>query len=370
MIIGLPKEIKAQESRVGLTPQSVEKLVSAGNTVIFEKNAGIESGFLDEEYVKSGGKLVNTASEVFMESELIIKVKEPLSEEVKHLRPGQILFTYLHLAANKSLTEALLKSQCVSIAYEAVTDDSGKLPLLAPMSEVAGRMSIQAGAYSLERKNKGRGLLLSGATGVSPADVLILGGGVVGTNAADIALGLQSNVTILDISNDRLKELESRYSGKIQTALSNFENIKEFITKADLVVGGVLIPGAEAPRLVTKGMIKTMRPGSVIVDVAIDQGGCIETSRPTTHADPIYLVDNVVHYCVANMPGGVPRTSTMALNNATLPFILQLSSLGLKKALQDKNFLAGLNTYKGDMTCKPVADHFGIKYVEPGSVIH
>ena len=371
MRIGVPKEIKPQENRIGLTPDSVKVLTSNGHEVLVENNAGFEAGFDNNQYKISGAKIVNKAEDIFNDSDIIVKVKEPLSNEVKMIRENQIVFTYLHLAAAKELTEGLIKSKSICIAYETVTDNDGRLPLLAPMSAVAGRMSIQAGAHSLEKNQKGRGLLLGGAPGVDPANVVILGGGVVGENAALIATGMRAKVYIVDKSEKRLEELKSVFGDKIIPQLSEKTDLKKLISNCDLLIGGVLIPGAEAPKLVTKDMIKTMKRGSVIVDVAIDQGGCVETSKATTHANPTYIVDDVVHYCVANMPGGVPRTSTLALNKATIPFLSKLANEGYKKALKkDKNFLAGLNVYKGIVTYKAVADIFGHQYTSPSEVIN
>ena len=366
MRIGVPKEIKAQESRVGLTPDSVKVLTSNGHEVLIENNSGFEAGFDNDQYEKAGAKIVGQAIDIFNDSEIIVKVKEPLNNEIEMIRENQIVFTYLHLAAAKELTEGLIKSKSVCIAYETVTDSSGKLPLLAPMSAVAGRMSIQAGAHSLEKTQKGRGLLLGGAPGVDPATVVILGGGVVGENAALIATGMKAKVYIVDKSSQRLEQLKGIFGSKIIPQQSDKTDLKKLISECVLLIGGVLIPGAEAPKLITKDMLKLMKRGSVIVDVAIDQGGCVETSRPTTHANPTYIVDDVVHYCVANMPGGVPRTSTLALNKATLPFLSKLADKGCEKALrEDKNFLKGLNIFKGHVTHKAVADVFGYKYVSP-----
>ena len=370
MKIGVPKEIKPQEYRIGLTPDSVKILTSNGHEVLVENNGGFEAGFYNDQYKNVGAKIIDKAEDIFNDAEIIVKVKEPLSNEVKMIRENQIVFTYLHLAAAKELTEGLIKSKSVCIAYETVTDNNGRLPLLAPMSAVAGRMSVQAGAHSLEKNQKGRGLLLGGAPGVEPANVVILGGGVVGENAALIATGMRAKVHIVDKSEKRLEQLKKIFGEKIIPELSDKTDLKKLVTECDLLIGGVLIPGAEAPKLITKEMIKTMKKGSVIVDVAIDQGGCIETSKPTTHADPTYIVDNVVHYCVANMPGGVPRTSTLALNNATLPFLVKLANDGYKKTLKgDKNFLAGLNVYKGNVTYEAVADVLGHKYVSPNQLL-
>ena len=370
MKIGVPKEIKPQENRIGLTPDSVKSLTSNGHEVLVENNGGFEAGFENDQYTKAGAKIASSAADIFNDSEIIVKVKEPQKEEVDMIRENQIVYTYLHLAAAKDLTEGLIKSKSINIAYETVTDDNGRLPLLAPMSAVAGRMSVQAGAHCLEKNQKGRGLLLGGAPGVTGGTVVILGGGVVGENAAVIATGMQAKVHIVDKSEARLNQLVKIFGNKIIPEQSDKINLKDLISEADLIVGGVLIPGAEAPKLVTKDMLKLMKRGSVIVDVAIDQGGCVETSKPTTHGDPTYIVDDVVHYCVANMPGGVPRTSTLALNKATLPLLVKLANKGYQKALgEDKNFLAGLNVYKGHVTYKAVADVFGHEYLDPGEAI-
>ncbi len=371
MKIGVPKEIKPQENRIGLTPDSVKTLVSEGHEVLVENNGGFEAGFENTQYLKAGAKIADTASDIFNDSEIIVKVKEPQKIEVDMIRENQIIYTYLHLAAAKELTEGLIKSKSINIAYETVTDDNGRLPLLAPMSAVAGRMSVQAGAHCLEKNQNGRGILLGGAPGGEPANVLILGGGVVGENAAIIATGMKAKVHVVDKSEFRLKQLVEIFGDKIIPVQSDKSDLNKLVAETDLLVGGVLIPGAEAPKLITKEMIKIMKRGSVIVDVAIDQGGCVETSRPTTHGDPTYIVDDVVHYCVANMPGGVPRTSTFALNQATLPFLVKLANKGYQKALsEDKNFLAGLNIFKGQVTYKAVADAFGYNFVEPHQIIN
>ena len=370
MRIGVPKEIKPQENRIGLTPDSVKILTSNGHEVLVENNSGFEAGFDNVHYKNMGAKIIDKVEDIFNDSDIIVKVKEPLSNEIKMIKEDQIIFTYLHLAAGKELTEGLVKSKSICIAYETVTDKDGRLPLLAPMSAVAGRMSIQAGAHSLEKNQRGRGLLLGGAPGVDPATVVILGGGVVGENAALIATGMKSKVYVVDKSSQRLEQLKEIFGEKIIPLQSNKTDLKELISKCDLLIGGVLIPGAEAPKLVTRDMLKLMKRGSVIVDVAIDQGGCVETSKPTTHADPTYIVDNIVHYCVANMPGGVPRTSTIALNKATLPYLSRLANKGYQKALkEDQNFLAGLNIYKGQVTYKAIAKVFGLKYVSPSTAI-
>jgi alanine dehydrogenase len=363
MIIGVPKEIKLQEHRIGLTPESVKALTNKKHEVLVQDNGGFEAGFTNEDYLLVGAKIIKTPEEIFKNAELIVKVKEPQMNEVEMIRENQIIYTYLHLAAAKELTMGLIKSKSICIAYETVTDDDGRLPLLAPMSAVAGRMSIQAGAHALEKNQMGRGLLIGGAPGVASANVVILGGGVVGENAAIIATGMRGNVYIVDKSKKRLEELHKKFGDKIIPTDSNKVDLNKLISECDLLIGGVLIPGAEAPKLITKEMIKSMKRGSVIVDVAIDQGGCVETSKPTTHANPTYLVDEVVHYCVANMPGGVPRTSTMALNKATLPLLLKLADQGYKKTLQEnKNYLAGLNVFKGHVTYKGVSDAFDLKY--------
>ena len=371
MKIGVPKEIKPQENRIGLTPQSVKTLTSNGHVVLVEKDGGFEAGFDNDQYKSAGAKIIDKAEDIFNDSEIIVKVKEPLSNEVKMIRENQIIFTYLHLAATKELTQGLINSKSVCIAYETVTDNNGRLPLLAPMSAVAGRMSVQAGAHCLEKNQKGRGVLLGGAPGGDPANVVILGGGVVGENAAIIATGMRAKVHIVDKSEERLKQLSQIFGDKIIPQLSEKTDLNKLISECDLLVGGVLIPGAEAPKLITKNMLKSMKRGSVIVDVAIDQGGCVETSKPTTHANPTYIVDDIVHYCVANMPGGVPRTSTFALNKATLPYLEKLAKDGYKKALkEDDNFLAGLNVCQGSVTYKAVADLFGHKYISPKEIIN
>ena len=371
MRIGVPKEIKPQENRIGLTPDSVKTLVSEGHEVLVENNGGFEAGFDNDQYKDAGAKIIEKAADIFNDAEIIVKVKEPQKVEVEMIRENQIVYTYLHLAAAKELTEGLVKSKSINIAYETITDDNGRLPLLAPMSAVAGRMSVQAGAHCLEKNQKGRGVLLGGAPGGEPANVLILGGGVVGENAATIATGMKAKVHVVDKSEARLKQLVEIFGDKIIPEQSDKIDLKKLVAEADLIVGGVLIPGAEAPKLVTKDMLKLMKRGSVIVDVAIDQGGCVETSKPTTFNDPTFIVDNVVHYCVANMPGGVPRTSTIALNKATLPYLVKLANKGYQKALgEDKNFLAGLNVHKGHVTYKAVADVFGHEYVNPGDAIN
>ena len=370
MRIGVPKEIKVLENRVGLTPGSVRELTHHGQAVIVEHNAGQGIGMDDEAYRKAGAEVVGTAAEVFAAADMVIKVKEPQAGERRMLREGQVLFTYLHLAPDPEQAKDLVASGAVCIAYETVTSPTGGLPLLAPMSEVAGRMAVQAGAYYLEKPHGGLGVLLGGVPGVDPAKVVVLGGGVVGSHACHIALGMGADVWVLDRSVDVLRALWRQFGRSLNTIYSTRDAVERHVTTADLVIGGVLIPGASAPRLVSREVVSRMKPGSVVVDVAIDQGGCFETSRPTTHADPIYVVDGVTHYCVANMPGGVPRTSTFALNNATLPFVLALASKGWRKALTDDPHLKnGLNVAAGKVTCKPVAEALGYKYVAPEAVM-
>ncbi|MGQ8363722.1 alanine dehydrogenase [Glaciecola sp. 1036] len=362
MIIGVPKEIKNHEYRVGLTPAAVKEFVSNGHEVLVQVDAGTAIGFTDDLYQAAGASMISGPEEIFQRAEMIIKVKEPQPNECKMLREGQILYTYLHLAPDPTQTELLVASGATCIAYETVTDRTGALPLLAPMSEVAGRMSVQAGAHYLEKAHGGSGTLLGGVPGVAPGKVLIIGGGVVGINAAKMAIGMGADVTILDRSLTRLRQLDDIFAGRLHTVFSTEDAIEHYSSRADLVIGAVLIPGAAAPKLLTKEHIKNMKPGSVLVDVAIDQGGCFETSKATTHQDPVYMVDDVVHYCVANMPGGVARTSTMALNNATLPFGLALANKGAKKALlEDPHLLAGLNVHKGIVTYKAVQDALGDK---------
>jgi alanine dehydrogenase len=371
MLIGVPSEIKAQELRVGLTPESVQQLVNHGHQVLVQDQAGYGAGFENSDYEKTGAKIIKETSDIFYDADLIVKVKEPLQNEVEMLRENQILFTYLHLAAAPELTAGLIKSKAICIAYETVTDENNRLPLLAPMSAVAGRMSIQAGAHSLEKNQKGRGLLLGGAPGAQPGNVLILGGGVVGENAAIIATGIQAVVSIIDKSPQRLKELHSKFGDAIIPLQSDEIDLQEHIKNCDLLIGGVLVPGANAPKLVSKEMISSMKRGAVIVDVAIDQGGCVETSKPTTHANPTYVVGEVVHYCVTNMPGGVPMTSTLALNAVTLPFVLKLAQEGYKNALaSDANFLAGLNICQGNVTYKAVADELNYEYITASLAIN
>lgn len=364
MKIGVPKEIKIHEYRVGMTPTSVGELTRLGHQIIVESNAGLGIGFDNQAYQRAGAEIVETAAQIFAESDMIVKVKEPQPSEYKQLRPGQILFTYLHLAPDPEQTKGLIESGCIAIAYETVTDRFGGLPLLAPMSEVAGRMSIQAGASFLEKGNGGSGVLLGGVAGVSPGKVVILGGGVAGANAAKMAIGLGARVTVFDKNPRRLNELDWMFQGRIQTLYSTYDMIEKHVTEADLVVGAVLVMGAAAPKLVTHDMIKKMRPGSVIVDIAIDQGGCFETSRPTTHAAPTFIADDIVHYCVTNMPGAVARTSTVALNNATLPFIIALAEKGYQRALnEDSHLRNGLNVFKGKITHEAVAYELKLPYI-------
>ena len=364
MLIGVPKEIKNHEYRVGMTPLSVREAVRHGHKLWVQSGAGLGIGATDENYKKAGAQIIPNAEEIFAKADMIGKVKEPQAVERKMLREGQILYTYLHLAPDPEQTKDLVESGAVCIAYETVTNSRGGLPLLAPMSQVAGRMSIQSGAHCLEKAQGGSGILLGGVPGVAPAKVVILGGGVVGTNAAAMAMGLGADVTILEKSTDRMEELVARFGTQLKTLYSTQGAVEDECAIADLVVGGVLIPGAAAPKLVTRKMLKDWKNGSVLVDVAIDQGGCAETSRPTTHADPTYVVDGVIHYCVANMPGGVARTSTYALNNVTLPFGLAIANKGYKQALlEDHHLRAGLNVCKGKVTYKAVADVLGYDYV-------
>jgi alanine dehydrogenase len=370
MRIGVPREIKVLEHRVGLTPESVRELHAHGHEVIVETQAGQGIGMDDEAYRKAGASIVATASDVFAGGDMIVKVKEPQASERRLLKPGQVLFTYLHLAPDREQARELIQSGAVCIAYETVTSASGGLPLLAPMSEVAGRMSIQAGAYFLEKAHGGLGVLLGGVPGVDPAKVVILGGGVVGSHACHIALGMGAEVWVLDRNSDVLRALWRQFGRPLNTVFSTHDAIERHVMSADLVVGGVLIPGASAPKLVSAALVKKMKKGSVIVDVAIDQGGCFETSHPTTHADPTYVVDGVIHYCVANMPGGVPRTSTFALNNATLPFVLALADKGYRKALADDVHLRdGLNVAFGKLTCRPVAEALAYPHVDAMSAL-
>lgn len=364
MLIGVPKEIKTHEYRVGLVPSSVRELVHHGHRVMVQSGAGLGIGFDDKAYKAAGARIAASAAEVYAKSEMIVKVKEPQPAECKMLRRGQLLFTYLHLAPDPDQANALIKSGCTAIAYETVTSPRGTLPLLSPMSEVAGRMAVQVGAHCLEKERGGCGILLGGVPGVHPGKVVVLGGGVAGTNAARMAMGLEAYVTVVDKSLDRLKQLDEQFGSKLYTAYATVDTIERLVIDADLVVGAVLVPGAAAPRLVTRAMLKKMRPGSVLVDISIDQGGCFESSRPTTHADPTYVVDGIVHYCVANMPGAVARTSTFALNNATLPFALALANKGYRKACaEDPHLCNGLNVHAGMITHEAVATALRRRYV-------
>lgn len=362
MKIGVPKEIKAQEYRVGLGPDNVQALVGQGHECLVEAGAGQAIGFSDADYRQSGATLVERAVELYETAELIVKVKEPQASECDLLRSGQLLFCYLHLAASRALLECLAKTDAICIAYETVTDNRGQLPLLAPMSEVAGRMSVQAGVHHLENPQGGAGVLLGGVSGVAPGVVVIIGGGVVGTQAARMAVGLGAEVTIIDKSVNRLRELDQLFMGRVKTTVASPQSIGKTIRHADLVVGAVLVSGAAAPKVVTREMIKTMRPGAVVVDVAIDQGGCFETSQPTTHEAPTYVVDGVVHYCVANIPGAVARTSTQALTNASFPYVEAIANRGLKDALQDQHLADGVNIYRGQITQAAVAELFNLQY--------
>ena len=370
MRIGVPKEIKNHEYRVGMTPSAVRELSRSGHQVMVQASAGEAIGFTDEDYRRAGATLEKAPETVFRDNELIVKVKEPQAAERRLLGPDQTLFTYLHLAPDADQTRDLVASGATCIAYETVTDERGHLPLLAPMSEVAGRMSVQAGAHCLEREKGGRGVLLGGVPGVSPARVTIIGAGMVGQNALAMAVGMGADVSILDVNVAVLRELDHRYGNRIRTVFSSADLLDQCVTEADLVIGAVLIPGASAPKLVTRDMLRRMPDGSVLVDVAIDQGGCAETSRPTTHDDPVFIEEGVVHYCVANMPGAVARTSTLALNNATLPFIRQLADRGPVQAMLDNpHLLAGLNVCRGQVTYREVAQAHGLDYVEPAAAL-
>ena len=370
MIVGLPKEIKDNEYRVGLTPAGARALTDAGHKVIVEKSAGEGSGFEDELYERAGATIIPSADDVWAEAEMIVKVKEPIEPEYPRMKEGLLLFTYLHLAPDPKQTQALLEHKVTGIAYETITDKKGTLPLLTPMSEVAGRMAVQVGAQYLEKMNGGRGVLVGGVPGVPAARVVILGGGVVGTNAAKIAVGMGAQVTIVDKNLDRLRELDDIFLSKISTLASSAYAIHGAISEADLIIGGVLVPGAAAPKLVTREMLKDVSKGSVIVDVAVDQGGCIETTRPTTHSNPTYYVEDVLHYCVANMPGAVPRTSTFALTNATLPYALRLANRGFLDAISsDPGLKEGVNTYAGKLTYKAVADDQGLEYTSLDDIL-
>jgi alanine dehydrogenase len=371
MIIGVPKEIKNNENRVGLTPAGVSALCKAGHTVNVQATAGIGSGFSDEEYAAAGATMLASIEEIYKIADMIIKVKEPIELEYPLIKENQLLFTYFHFASYEPLTNAMIERKAVCLAYETVEKKDRSLPLLVPMSEVAGRMSIQEGAKYLEKPMGGRGILLGGVPGVKPANVLILGGGIVGTQAAKMAAGMSADVTIMDISIPRLRELDDILPKNVKTVFSNEYNVREAVKQADLVVGAVLIPGAKAPHLVTRDMLKIMKPGTVLVDVAVDQGGCIETCKPTTHEDPTYVIDGIIHYCVANMPGAVPYTSTLALTNATLPYALQLANKGWKKACADNEELRlGLNVVEGKVVYKGVSDAFNLPYTEVSEVLN
>ena len=369
MRVGVPKEIKTDEFRVGLTPGAAREYVSAGHEVVIENGAGAGIGASDEDYQKAGAKVLCSASDVFGTADLIIKVKEPQPVERKMLRRGQILFTYLHLAPDPEQTKDLLTSGCTAIAYETVTDVAGGLPLLAPMSEVAGRLSIEAAGSALRHYSGGKGILLGGVPGVLPANVVVFGGGVVGSNAARVAAGMGSNVVVLDKSLPRLRALDDQFGGRVRMRYSTKDAVEEELARADVVIGAVLVPGATAPKIISRQSLKLLRPGSVIVDVAIDQGGFAETSKPTTHSDPTYIVDRVVHYCVANMPGAVPQTSSHALNNATLPFGLAIANDGLATLAKNAHLRAGLNIHDGRITCRPVAESLGLPFVSPADAL-
>ena len=364
MLIGIPREVKSEEYRVGLTPFNANELIENGHTVIVENNAGEGIGFSNEHYKAAGVEIVATAQEVYERADMIVKVKEPQPSEFELLRENQILFTYLHLAPDPDQAAALVKSGCIAIAYETVTNSRGHLPLLTPMSQVAGRLAIQAGAHCLEKPHGGCGVLLGGVPGVTPGRVVVIGGGVVGTNAVRMAMGKEAQVTVLDKSLSRLQELDFQFGSRLNTIFATRANIADYVRHADLVVGAVLVPGAAAPKLVTQHMLSQMKPGSVVVDVAIDQGGCFETSKPTTHKNPTYVVDEVVHYCVSNMPGAVPRTATLALNNATLPFVIELANKGYKKALlENPHLMNGVNVCHGHITHTDVARDLGMPYM-------
>ena len=360
MIIGVPKEVKDHESRVGVTPAGVKALTEAGHKVLVETGAGDLSAMPDDEYQSAGAEIVGSAYDVWRLADMVVKVKEPVEKEYAHFREGLVLFTYLHLAPLPTLTAKLLEKKVVGIAYETIRDKAGTLPLLTPMSEVAGRMSVQVGAAYLEKEKGGRGVLLGGVPGVPPGNVCVIGGGIVGTNAAKVAMGMGAKVTLVDLNLNRLRELDDIFNGRVHTLASNSYNVAHATREADLVIGGVLIPGAAAPKIVTKTMVSRMKKGAVVVDVAIDQGGCIETARPTTHSDPSYVVDGVVHYCVTNMPAAVPNTSTLALTNATFSYVLRIARMGAKAAIQsDSGLQEGVNTFEGMLTCKPVAESQG-----------
>ena len=370
MLIGVPKEIKAQEFRVGMTPAGVRELAGNGHQVLVQRSAGEGIGLTDALYAAAGATIVDSAEQVFAETDLVVKVKEPQAQECRWLRPGQTLFTYLHLAADLKQAELLMDSGATCIAYETITSQQGGLPLLAPMSLVAGRLSVQAGAHHMEVHQGGNGTLLGGVPGVAPAKVLVLGGGVVGSSALRVALGMGADVTVTDRSVSKLAELDEQYRGQLRTIYSTAESIEEHAREADLIIGAVLIPGASAPKLISADMLRLLKPGTVLVDVAIDQGGCFETSRPTTHADPTYVIDDVVHYCVANMPGAVARTATLALTNATLPYVVRLASKGSRETLlSDEHFSAGLNVFEGQLTHQAVAEALDTSWRRPSEVL-
>ena len=370
MIVGIPKEMKSDEYRVGMAPVGVEGLTETGHSVVVESSAGLGSGIRDEEYEEAGARIVPAHEDVFREADMIVKVKEPLPAEFPLMRAGQIVFAYFHLATDRRLTEELIKREVIAIAYETVETADGRTPLLTPMSEVAGRMAIQEGAKYLERPMMGRGILLGGVPGVAPANVVVFGGGVVGTNAAKVAAGLRARVTILDINMDRLRYLDDIMPANVTTLMSNVHNVRQELMKADLVIGAVLIPGAKAPVLLSRDMLCLMRPGAVIVDVAIDQGGCVETARPTTHSDPVYVESGIVHYCVTNMPGAVAGTSTYALTNVTLPYVLELALLGYEEVVRTNESLGrGVNIAGGNVTCKAVAETLGLSYTPLQSLL-
>jgi alanine dehydrogenase len=371
MLVGVPREVKDHEFRVAVTPAGVREYVNKNHQVLVQRAAGEGSGFSDAEYAAAGAKLAGSAAEVYAQADMIVKVKEPIASEYDLLRPGQLLFTYLHLAADEALTLALIRNRVQAVAYETVQLENGHLPLLTPMSEVAGRMSVQVGAHYLEKAHGGKGTLLGGIPGVPGAEVVIIGGGVVGTNAAQIAIGMGANVVIIDRSLERLRQLDTMLHGRVHTLASNIDSVSAAVKEADLVVGAVLLPGAKAPKLVSEEMVASMRPGSVVVDVAIDQGGCIATARPTTHSHPTYVVHDVVHYCVTNMPGAVPRTSTIGLSNATLPYGLQLADKGLVgSAIHDPALAKGINVLDGKITHPAVAEAFGLEYTPISELLY
>jgi len=370
MRIGLPKEVKDNEYRVGLVPAGVHALVGDGHQLFVEKSAGEGSGFSDDEFRTAGGEILNSADEVFERSELIIKVKEPVEQEYSRLHAGQIVFGYFHLAPLPELTNVLVEKQVIAVAYETITDDNGNLPLLTPMSEIAGRMATLVGTYYLQKPSGGRGVLIGGVPGVRPGLVVVIGSGVVGMNALKMAMGLGAQVSVLDLDVERLRYVDDLYFGRVETLMSNEMHLAQSIERADLVVGAVLVPGANAPKIVAREMVSNMKPGSVVVDVAVDQGGCFETTRATTHSDPVYEVDDVLHYCVTNMPGAMPRTSTRALTNVTLPYARRIAAAGIEGASRDDVHLQrGINVYNGHITCEPVAEAQGLSYVDVGELL-